>query len=316
MGIFLFIAMFGYSFFVGVTTKNNHFKHLLTSVLFMLYLLYVSYTYLPFLIYAVYIIGVILFVFSIRKTVITELVNQIPVLLLLFYKIYQFYYTDLSVQYQSPLEYFLTTMFFLVGLSFMLSLLSKKSILMPYFIATIYCLVADNHLAEILIFSIIGYYFSTKTRMDGFLPISLLSFFLVIVSNLGMLFLLACLTIILVARWTKKEYVIPTLEIIGIFLFVGLIGYFVNKELIFIPTQKILINSIILIFSMILSVINIIWLIKFGVEDKKQHLSIIFASIIMCGVCLFYSVCHFDIVLILLNILIVLKNIDFIKIKP
>ena len=160
---------------------------------------------------------------------------------------------------------------------------------------------------EILMFAIIASYLTHRNKLEGVLSMFFLSLLLIMQNKASILHLFACLAIILTARWTKKAYKIPTLEIIGIFLFVGLFGYIFNKNLIFLPTKKLTINYYITIFITILSFINIAIFSKHSIE-KKQYISTIFATIIMCYVCLFFGICNFDIVLLCINIVFLYNN--------
>jgi len=156
-------------------------------------------------------------------------------------------------------------------------------------------------------FAIIASYLTHRNKLEGVLSMFFLSLLLIMQNKANILHLFACLAIILTARWTKKAYKIPTLEIIGIFLFVVLFGYIFNKNLIFLPTEKIIINYYITIFITILSFINIAIFSKYSIE-KKQYISTIFATIIMCYVCLFFGICNFDIVLLFINIVFLYNN--------
>ena len=122
---------------------------------------------------------------------------------------------------------------------------------------------------EILMFAIIASYLIHKNKLEGILSMFFLSLLLIMQNKASLLHLFVCLTIILTARWTKKAYKIPTLEIIGIFLFVGLFGYIFNKNLIFLPTEKIIISYYITIFITILSFINMAVFSKNSIEKKK-----------------------------------------------
>jgi hypothetical protein len=160
---------------------------------------------------------------------------------------------------------------------------------------------------EILMFAIIASYLTHRNKLEGVLSMFFLSLLLIMQNKASIFHLFVCLVIILTARWTKKAYKIPTLEIIGIFLLVGLFGYIFNKNLIFLPTEKIIINHYIGIFITILSFINIAIFSKYSIE-KKQYIYTIFATIIMCYVCLFFGICNFDIVLFLINIVFLYNN--------
>ncbi len=160
---------------------------------------------------------------------------------------------------------------------------------------------------EIIMFAIIASYLVHRNKLEGALSMFFLSLLLIMQNKASLLHLLVCLTIILTARWTKKAYKIPTLEIIGIFLFIGLFGYIFNKNLIFLPTEKLTINYYIVIFITILSFINMAIFSKYSIETR-QYISTIFAAIIMFCICLFFGICRFDIVLFFINIVFLYNN--------